>query len=105
MKDWAPGMIIPRKKAASADDIARPTDGEDRDVAEDMWSKRSRELANAKQTKVLGNGATTSYLCFYKTCLDNNKKVSHSRRSPVNFYANSSGTKKSALSFLVLISY
>lgn len=54
MKEWAPGMIIPRKKAASADDIARSVDREDGDAVEDMWSKKSRELANAKQAKLSG---------------------------------------------------
>lgn len=54
MKEWAPGMVVPRKKAASADDIIRATEKESLGSAEDMWSKRSRELANAKQVKLTG---------------------------------------------------
>lgn len=54
MKDWAPGMVLPRKKAASADDIIRGNEREEAMTAEDAWSKRSRSLANAKQSKVTG---------------------------------------------------
>ena len=56
MKDWAPGMIIPRKKAASADDIIRG-DRDDLISAEDVWSKRSQDLANAKQSRLTGISA------------------------------------------------
>lgn len=52
MKEWAPGMIVPRKKAASADDIARSTEREELESSEGIWAKRSRELANAKQVKL-----------------------------------------------------
>ena len=54
MREWAPGMVLPRKKAASADDIIRGNEREDVVSAEDAWSKRSRDLANAKQSKISG---------------------------------------------------
>lgn len=54
MREWAPGMVVPRKKAASADDIVRVSEKETIGSAEDMWSKRARDLANAKQTKLTG---------------------------------------------------
>ena len=44
-------MIIPRKKAASADDIIRNTDRDEVVSAEDVWSKRSQHLADAKQAR------------------------------------------------------
>lgn len=55
MKDWAPGMVLPRKKAASADDIIRA--GNEREEvmsAEAVWNKVSQNLANAKQSQLAG---------------------------------------------------
>jgi len=46
-------MVLPRKKAASADDINRASD-QDLESAEDVWSKRSRDLAAAKKQKATG---------------------------------------------------
>lgn len=59
MKEWAPGMIIPRKKASSADDIIRATDRDDLESSEDAWGKRARQLTNAKQARITG---TENYL-------------------------------------------
>jgi len=47
-------MVIPRKKAASADDIINRTDRDELLSAEDAWSKRAQSLAAAKQAKVAG---------------------------------------------------
>lgn len=68
MKDWAPGMVIPRKKAASADDIIRGSERDDLVSAEDVWSKRSKDLANAKQSKLVGRFKHYS-VCIYSHSL------------------------------------